>query len=573
MSTVKRTMVRLVLTGAFGLSAVSCAAIVGIHDATEEAADGSTGADGGTTSDSSTPTHADGSAADVSTMQDGDASGVTSETSTKDGATGTSDGARGDVTVADASIDSAPVGDSSVDATFDVADSTLEDGDAMNDSGSTPGIDGALDAGPFDGSADSSDSGGTDLCSIRTYDDTLGIFVSSTGTDGVGCGTRAQPCLTVATALSQANALGKPTVYVATGTYEEALSLAQPVTIEGTWSASGPIWTPACESNVATVIQAPPSATTTVLLDSINGSAAIRWLQITSKPASEVAYGESIYGIMAIGSSTTLLLDSVVVVASPAGDGAAGSAGIPGLAATDAGCEDDGATGAQGAVGASSAGGIFNSFGYLPGNGLNGDFGLSGASGTAGGAADCATCGTCLDSHCQFVPSGAGTICGSQGLAGCGGGGGVGGLGGHGGGSSIALYVWGATVTSRGSSFVAGSGGTGGAGGPGGGGGAPSGGVPGTPATCLMSCSFPITDAGTCTTTYASEEGGAAGGTGGPGGGGGQGGGGAGGWSCGVYLDTTGTLSEIGSTFTLGDAGAGGSPAGAAGLSAGLCRP
>ena len=576
MSQFRRLIVRLALTAGFALSTVACAAIVGIEDATEWPVDGSGADDGGIGPDGSLSPGPDGSAGDASAADVGDASKVPPDTSAIEVSTPVSDATGNsppDGTVAEASTDAAPIAD----ATLDVGDSTREESDAAQDSGSSRGIDGAvdgaLDAGSADGSVDSSDAAANGDCSIRSYDDGLGIFVTTAGTDELGCGTRAEPCLTVTNAVSQANAVGKAIVYVATGTYTESLDLAHSVTIEGAWSATGSAWTPACSSNDATVIQAPSSALAAVVVGSINGTATLRWLQIMAAPAATVPPSQSSYGIMALGPTTTLSLEAVTVMASRGGDGAAGSVGGTGTAATDAGCVSDGSTAAPGEAGPSSTGGLFTANGYESGDGVVGAGGLAGGSGASGGTVECASCGSCLASHCEYAANGAGTVCGSPGLAGCGGGGGGGGGGGTGGGSSIALYVWDATVTSQDCSFVAGPGGAGGPGGPGGGGGAPSSGVAGAPAECLLSCSFPIMDGGGCTSSYAVENGGSAGGMGQSGGAGGAGGGGAGGWSCGAYVGGAGSLTDFGSTFSASDAGAGGSPAGALGASSGRCPP
>lgn len=563
---------RLALMAAFGLWAGGCAAIVGINDATESPLDSSGGDDGGIGPDGSLSPGPDGSAGDAA-ADVGDASKVPPDTSAIEVSTQASDATGNtppDGTVAEASTDAAPIAD----ATLDAGDSTRGESDAAQDSGSSRGIDGAvdgaLDAGSADGSVDSSDAANGD-CSIRSYDDGLGIFVATAGADELGCGTRAQPCLTVTNAVSQANAVGKAIVYVATGTYTESLNLGHSVTIEGAWSATGSVWTPACSSNGATVIQAPSGDLAAVVVGSINGTATLRWLQIVA--AATVPPSQSSYGVMALGPTTTLSLEAITVMASRGGDGAAGAVGEAGAAATDAGCVSDGSAAGPGVVGPSSPGGLFTANGYESGDGVDGTGGIPGGSGVSGGTVECSSCGTCLASHCDYVTGGAGTICGSPGLAGCGGGGGGGGRGGTGGGSSIALYVWDATVTSEDCSFVAGPGGTGGSGGPGGGGGAPSSGVAGAPAECLLNCSFPIMDGGGCTSTYAVENGGSPGGTGQSGGAGGGGGGGAGGWSCGAYVGGAGSLTDFGSTFSASDAGAGGSPAGAGGVSAGRCSP
>ena len=372
MSQFRRLIVRLALTAGFALSTVACAAIVGIEDATEWPVDGSGADDGGIGPDGSLSPGPDGSAGDASAADVGDASKVPPDTSAIEVSTQASDATGNtppDGTVAEASTDAAPIAD----ATLDAGDSTRGESDAAQDSGSSRGIDGAvdgaLDAGSADGSVDSSDAANGD-CSIRSYDDGLGIFVATAGADELGCGTRAQPCLTVTNAVSQANAVGKAIVYVATGTYTESLNLGHSVTIEGAWSATGSVWTPACSSNGATVIQAPSGDLAAVVVGSINGTATLRWLQIVA--AATVPPSQSSYGVMALGPTTTLSLEAITVMASRGGDGAAGAVGEAGAAATDAGCVSDGSAAGPGVVGPSSPGGLFTANGYESGDGVDG---------------------------------------------------------------------------------------------------------------------------------------------------------------------------------------------------------
>ena len=64
---------------------------------------------------------------------------------------------------------------------------------------------------------------------------------------------------------------------------------------------SGSTWTPLCPTDggaPATVVQAPPSSDTTVLADSLSGSATLAFLQYQSKPPSDVVAGESIYAYL-----------------------------------------------------------------------------------------------------------------------------------------------------------------------------------------------------------------------------------------------------------------------------------
>jgi len=145
----------------------------------------------------------------------------------------------------------------------------------------------------------------------------------------------------------------------------------------------------------------------------------------------------------------------------------------------------------------------------------------------------------------------------NDGIPGCGGRGGAGGLGGRGGGSSIALFVWGATANVVGGSLVAGNGGQGTVGGTGGNGGPGAAGTEGTKgAICRTgSCIYQTTNGCQALLTNAQGMGGF-GGSGGPGGPGGQGGAGAGGSSFALFKGTGAGVTVSGSTtLTIGPAG------------------
>ena len=428
-----------------------------------------------------------------------------------------------------------------------------------------------------------SDSGVTgSACSARVVDDVNGVFVAPSGADDLACGTRQLPCHSLQMGLTQAGTLGKSIVYAAAGTYVESVSLTGGLSMEGAWGIDGLTWSPRCDLDAggASVVQAPPGQNVTITADSLNGAATLRLLAIESQPAPSAGMpAQSLYGVVARGTTTTLTLDQVVLNVASGADGVAGARGDPGAPAQGTGCPAANDAGTPGNGGTAATGGQFGSGGYTPGDGQQGSTGATGPVGAAGSAGACKTgCGQCLDTvHCAYT-SESEMVCGAQGQGGCGGSGGIGGGGGGGGGSSIALYVWDALVTCVDTVFVSGNGGAGAPGGAGGDGGAPTSGAAGAPASCETGCSFQC-DAGcssgpTCVIATQSAGGGAAGATGQPGVTGEPGGSGAGGWSCGYYAGGSGLVTVLGaSTFSVGDAGTGGSPAAANGVAGTKCPP
>ena len=365
-----------------------------------------------------------------------------SDSSIEDGAASAeASGSDGEVAVDDSAAPDGPTGLDAGELSDATSDAAL---DAPQDGDSTLALDtgGEIDAGMEDAS-DGADSEQADPCLARAVDDLRGLYVSTTGSDDSTCGTaRAHPCRTVGFGLRRALAAGQSFVYVAQGTYVESVTLMANVSVEGSWSAdaSGG-WLPACggDAGYATTIQAPPDASATIVVNSIGGAASIGWIRVASKVSPDIAPGESIYGVVARGSSTSLALANVSVVVASGGDGLEGQAGLSGASAGDGGCVvDAGGAAASHDGGDSSTGGQFTSSGYVAGDGVPGADGVGGSVGTASAVGGCSNaCGTC-DTSCTLVLDG-GATCGGPGQAGCGGGGGGGGGGGRGGGSSVAV--------------------------------------------------------------------------------------------------------------------------------------
>ncbi len=353
------------------------------------------------------------------------------------------------------------------------------------------------------GAMDGSDSSTGDPCLVRQVDDARGLYVAPTGFDDATCGTtRGIPCRTIGVGIGRALATGRPSLYVAAGTYIESIAVQASLSLEGSWiiSTSGGTWTPACggDAGLATTLRAPSDGGATVIADAIGGTASLSWLEIDSKSSSDVAPGESVYGVMATGSTTSLALEHVTILVAGGGDGVAGQQGSPGADAAPGACGSEAGSTNPGLNdgGDAYAGGQFGPGGYVPANGASGAIGMPGAAGSADDFGACSNgCGMC-DPSCTLVLDDDAS-CGGSGRAGCGGGGGGGGEGGTGGGSSVAIYVWNAAVTCSFCSLITGSGGMGGAGGPGADGGEPSEGQPGLSVDCVNSCT-PACDDGGC---------------------------------------------------------------------------
>lgn len=391
--------------------------------------------------------------------------------------------------------------------------------------------------------------------------DAAAVFVATAGANTATCGGRDAPCKTINAGIKRAAAQGKKTVYVARGTYVEHVVMSAGVRVEGGWE---PTWTRACvAANEAVVVRAPAADEMTIDARNLGGEAAIASLRVESKNGAAVATGESLYGVYAVGASTTLTLEDVLVSVGNAGGGSNGKTGTAGANAV-AGCVavGAGAAGAAGAIGAGAAAGAFGQSGWSAPAATIGVSGGPGEDGTAGGDKQCVQCGSC-DVTCVFVP---GTqACGTAGSPGCGGAAGGPGTPGTNGGSAVGVFAWDATVKMTGGVVIAGNGGSGGAGGGGGKGGDPTLGVAGTAsATCTIGCNLVVT---TCVELKGAAGGGTAGGAGGAGGVGGAGGGGAGGSSYAVYQGGTAIVTASETTLAHGAAGAGGGPAGAQGAS------
>jgi hypothetical protein len=210
----------------------------------------------------------------------------------------------------------------------------------------------------------------------RGHPDTnTGIFVAKDGSDDGSCGSEDHPCLTINMALDKAASTAiKNTVYVATGIYNETVTLKPGLTIEGGWADVGGVWDRVC--SVADPTQAAVVAgTTPITIEAENlnavspGTATLRFLNINTQAPDP---GTTIYGIYADG-TTSVTLDNVIVSVGHAGDGKDGDAEIAGNSPANNNCTTGtGQTPEAGAAGGQAAGPVLAPDGVISQTGQRG---------------------------------------------------------------------------------------------------------------------------------------------------------------------------------------------------------
>lgn len=303
------------------------------------------------------------------------------------------------------------------------------------------------------------------------------IFVDNRDPDASDAnpGTRALPTSTIAGGVARALAIGAGDVYVAEGTYSEAVTLAAGVSIYGGYDPVDEAhWNRGRGASATIFRAAPTNGNHTVAVSAINigtsPGAGVKLQLLRIQAGSTTATAGSVYGVRAVN-SPSLTLEGVTIEAGNGGTGAGGTLGSNGLDGpngsngTNGSCPDageaPGGNGGQRSVGgdnisggAGGAGGSDLTLGAgglgasgQPGAGVSG--GASGAGGAGGGSAP---------------PSNG--VDGSDGLSA---GDGSSGSGGSGAGSVVGSF-WAGPVAGSGA-----SGGNGGGAGGGGGGGAGSG--------------------------------------------------------------------------------------------------
>ncbi len=409
---------------------------------------------------------------------------------------------------------------------------------AVPDGSTDASTDGTLsEASPSDGSPITEPEAGP--CDTSEMIDRTQVFVSSkTGSTAGGNCTSQIPCTTISAALSAAVSNGHQSiVYVDEGSYTDQLVIPKGITsIRGGWMYGGGTWTIDCSQSrlMATTVTAPNTVNKTVVAADLGGTTTLQALSIQTKSVGNT--GESLYGIFATGSSTTLLLVDTTVAAMSGGPGAPGVAGGPGAAGAatcNAGANPPAAAAASTAPTSGGANVTYTTAGANISSAPAGTIGGSGGNGTPGPAGACADTVSCDGSKgdCNTDPDG--QQCAPTAAPGCGGGpAGVGG-GGGGGGSSIALFAWDAHVTVTGGALQGGPAGAGGAGAVGGTGGAGS--------LSMMTLAFAATGCSDNCLALKTRLTGLPGVAGAPGANGAEGAGGAGGDSYGYY-DNSGNV-------------------------------
>jgi len=399
-----------------------------------------------------------------------------------------------------------------------------------------------------------------------------GVTVAPNGDMTANCGAPALPCGTITLAIAKAQQLGVGDIFVAKGTYQDKVNLANGIQVHGGWVYAGAgSWSyPSCTPDPsATVIQSLPGVDRVVVAD-YAGTASLDSLKIdndtTAATGTATTPGQSLYGIFAANSQagqTVLNLNNVVITV------AAGGAGGDGLQGVDGGAPGSAcsvgttlAPGDAGIPGLGATAGVPSASGYQPSTGKNGSQGDPGSNGSA--APQCGqangpqqalqarqvvnndyTTGTCCGTTCVACATPPTTLCGGAGTPGCGSTGSAGGAGGTGGGASIGVFVFNETVTINGTSIATAGGGHGGDGGLGGPVYNGSLGAPGGQSSQFVSTACtPQTVGGNpvCVQQYKPLDGGSPGGQGYSGGTGGQGGGGSGGDSFCWFIGTGATV-------------------------------
>jgi hypothetical protein len=400
-------------------------------------------------------------------------------------------------------------------------------------------------------------------CPNEQADDARGIFVSPGGVATSNCGSKLQPCTTLALGLTRAKAVpGITTVYVDSGNYAETVSLAGVggLLIQGGWDDVGGAWRRQCTTTRAQSAKIVGVGGVGVRAVGMTGLATLDTLSIQVSLAGGTP-SQSLYGVFASGATSWVKLVDVGIAVGNAGAGGAGGPGVVGGAGANC-VGNGGAAGAAGGTAAPAGAGTFSPTGYAAPAGGPGTGGAAG-SGTGGGGAPTVTCIT----SCTLADGGVACdqttndVSGADGTGGCGGGAGAGGGGAAPGGSAIAVYAWDGQVNLVRGAIAAGNGGAGGAGGLGGVGGAGTVGAMGAdgtacPTTCTLDVGPACTAAGNVT-----PRGGSAGRVGGKGGSGGSGAGSAGGFSYAVFTNPNAIVTVDTTTLAHGAAGTGGSGA------------
>lgn len=391
-----------------------------------------------------------------------------------------------------------------------------------------------------------------------------GIHVSPDGSDETGNGTPLLPYKTIRAAMTAATAAFKTSIFVAEGTYPEALvfdATRQGFIVKGGWLRSGDTWRRDCEAGfrTRTVIASPSNVG--VRVTGVTKPTGLDALTIATKAVAATTddvSGESCIGVLVVGDGSVFRLSRAKVVA---GAGGAGGKALtpptPGASPCNGVSDCSSSAPAIGGAGTTPPPtmeqGKFLSAAFKPADGSGGGSGGKGGHGTPGGAGAAMTCATpgigqCQSGGDQCVHGASAAGNAPSGKCGCGGLPGSGGGPGRGGGASVALLVSGAgaIVSVENTALLSSKGGDGSPGGGAGAGGAPTAGSPGANASCPQDNGPSTTPGPACGCVGKNDKsftGGPKGGDGSPGGNGGAGSGGAGGDS--IAFVTVGTARVI----------------------------
>lgn len=374
-----------------------------------------------------------------------------------------------------------------------------------------------------------------------------GIHVATDGADDSGDGTPLLPLRTIGAAIRLAVTAAKENIYVAEGTYNEALAFDashQGVTVAGGWLRSGETWKRDCAEGFRTRTVVASPANVAVRVTAVTKPTALDTITVATKAASTTANdeaGETCIGVLVSGDASSFRMNRVKVVAGrPGNGGGATPAAQPGAKTCDGVTDCSASTPAVPAAAANAAVttlmGSFTADGFKPQDGAAGKAGIAGGNGTKGSPGEAKVCATpgvgqCQSGGNQCVDTTSPQGNAPSGLCGCGGLAGKPGAAGRGGGASISLLVSGAgsTVVVQDTALVASNGGDGSAGAVGGLGGTPTNGTKGATVSCPQN-NQPTGPLGAgCGCGGKNDKSFAGGAAGGPGAAGGSGGGGSGG--------------------------------------------
>ena len=161
------------------------------------------------------------------------------------------------------------------------------------------------------------------------------VFVSATGANSLGCGTRTDPCASITFGMSQAATSGRPHVYIAAGTYAEGVQLRDGVSLFGGYASNFGSRSLGNRALITgSILSSTLGARHTVigvgLTQPISFVALVVWGPIASGQAASGAGIHSV-GILLLNSSAPVTITQTDVIA---GSGSAGLNGTNGSSAT-----------------------------------------------------------------------------------------------------------------------------------------------------------------------------------------------------------------------------------------------